>query len=109
MTTNREILRELCLMADPDTLADNLGLEGAEREALRDRLNSLGDRFHPIPSAGADADAVQLGLTVAELEVLNTLVDFHQGDDPDDGNYNEEAYQTLAAKLAEGDLVVLDR
>lgn len=49
----------------------------------------------------------QLNLAETELDVLDTLLDFHRDDDPGE-DYDHAAYTTLADRVAARDLIVLD-
>ena len=79
--------------------------EASDLDALKDEI--LSATAETVAMAQSSEARYQLNLTEGELDVLETILDFHKDDEPDE-MYPAGPFETLSRSVTERDLIVLD-
>lgn len=87
MTTAAHMAKMALMTADPDTLVDNLGLDGEARTLAMTQVKDL--------QMSDDVEVLVLSRT--ERETLELLVSFHEG--TEDAPFDYEVFLAILAKL----------
>lgn len=80
--------------------------EASDLEALKDEILRASEETQAM--AESSDPRYQLNLSEGELDVLDTLLDFHNDDEPGE-YYPAEPFESLQSRVKSRDLIVLDR